>query len=264
MNMERYKTSARNHHGERGQEIIEFCVVLVLFVPLLIGSFVTGMSLIRCITAQQVCRDLDSMYMHGGDFSTYSMQQEAQRLAQGMDLELAASFSGSVASSDSASGKGLVTVTKLMWVGATTDTNCKAVLPATCTNHDSFVFEQRVKFGNISGLAATYPSSLGNPGSGAAYNSSGTGALLNSVTTAMPRSQPRAKQHDNLWDTTPTGRRRWWMDRKSTWWKPSSRIRTCWAALRVLECTPGISSSRLRSLRRWPANDASSGKEAFR
>ena len=171
MNMERYKTSARNHHGERGQEIIEFCVVLVLFVPLVIGSFVTGMSLIRSITAQQVCRDLDSMYMHGGDFSTYSMQQEAQRLAQGMNLQLASSYSGSVRNSDSASGYGLVTATELMYVGPTTGANCVAVGASNCTNHDSFVFMQRIQFGNISGLASTYPSSLGNPGSSATYNS---------------------------------------------------------------------------------------------
>lgn len=198
--------SERRRKGESGQEIIEFCIILVLFVPLVIGAFVTGMSLIRSITAQQVCRDLDSMYIHGGDFSTYAMQQEAQRLAQGMSLQLASSFDGSVRNSDSAAGSGLVTATEIMWVGATTDTNCKAVLPATCTNHDSFVFIQRVQFGNIGGLAATYPSSLGNPGSGATYSASGTGALQNPVTDGNAKvPSPAQGTMFNLWQTTNNG-----------------------------------------------------------
>jgi hypothetical protein len=199
------RRDTRRGRGERGQEIVEFCVVLVLFVPLLIGAFVTGMSLIRSITANQVCRDLDSIYIKGGDFSTYTMQQEAQRLAQGMNLQLASSFSGSVRNSDSASGSGLVTVTELMWVGATTDPNCVAVGGASkCTNHNSFVFMQRIQFGNISGLATTYPSSLGNPGSGAVYSSAGV--LQNPVTdsnAAVP--SPGQSNMQNLWQTTNNG-----------------------------------------------------------
>ena len=55
-------------------------LMAVLFVPMFLGAFIVGMNLIRSIQANQVCRDLDSMFIHGGDFSTYAMQQEAQRL----------------------------------------------------------------------------------------------------------------------------------------------------------------------------------------
>ena len=57
------------------------------------------------------------MYIHGGDFSTYPMQQEAQRLAQGLNLQIGASFAGNEQSNVGNSGNGLVTVTQIMWIG---------------------------------------------------------------------------------------------------------------------------------------------------
>ena len=80
--------AARRRRTQSGQEILEFGLVAVLLVPMLIGAFVVGMNLIRSIQCNQVCRDLDSMYIHGGDFSTYPLQQEAQRLAQGLNLQI--------------------------------------------------------------------------------------------------------------------------------------------------------------------------------
>ena len=45
-------------------------------------------------------------------------------------------------------GNGLVTVTQIMYVGATTDPNCVAVGASNCTNTGKFVFTQQVVFGN--------------------------------------------------------------------------------------------------------------------
>jgi hypothetical protein len=61
------RATTRRRRTQSGQEIVEFGLVAVLFVPMLIGSFVVGMNLIRSIQCSQVCRDLDSMYIHGGD-----------------------------------------------------------------------------------------------------------------------------------------------------------------------------------------------------
>ena len=127
---------------------MEFALAAVLFVPVLIGAFVVGMNLIRSIQANQVCRDLDDMYIHGGDFSTYPLQQEAQRLAQGLNLQIGASFAGNEQSNTGNAGNGLVTVTQIMWVGGPTSTSCVAVLPATCTNQSSFVYTQQMQFGS--------------------------------------------------------------------------------------------------------------------
>jgi hypothetical protein len=113
-----------------------------------LGAFVVGMNLIRSIQANQVCRDLDSMFIHGGDFSTYAMQQEAQRLAQGLNLQIGPSFSGNTQSNTGNAGNGIVTVTQIMYIGSTISTSCVAVGADNCTNHDSFVYTQQIQFGN--------------------------------------------------------------------------------------------------------------------
>jgi hypothetical protein len=140
--------TARRKKRQGGQEILEFALVALLFVPMFLGVFIVGMNLIRSIQANQVCRDLDSMFIHGGDFSTYPMQQEAQRLGQGLNLQIGASFAGNEQANTGNSGNGLATVTQIMYVGSTTSTSCVAVGAANCTNHDSFVYTQQIQFGN--------------------------------------------------------------------------------------------------------------------
>jgi Tfp pilus assembly protein PilW len=61
----------RRKRRQRGQELIEFSLTALLLGSMLVGSFVTGMNLIRSIEANQACRDLTDMYIHGADFSTY-------------------------------------------------------------------------------------------------------------------------------------------------------------------------------------------------
>ena len=101
------RATARRRRTESGQEMVEFALVAVLLVPMLIGAFVVGMNLIRSIQCNQVCRDLDNMYIHGGDFSTYPLQQEAQRLAQGLNLQIGAGFAGNQQSNAGNTGNGL-------------------------------------------------------------------------------------------------------------------------------------------------------------
>jgi hypothetical protein len=140
--------AARRNKTQNGQEILEFALVAVLLMPMFLGAFVVGMNLIRSIQANQVCRDLDSMFIHGGDFSTYPMQQEAQRLAQGLNLQIGASFAGNTQSNTGNSGNGIVTVTQIMYIGSTLSTSCVAVGAVNCANHDSFVYTQQTQFGN--------------------------------------------------------------------------------------------------------------------
>lgn len=161
----------RRKKTQKGQEIIEFALVACIFVPLFMGSFVVGMNLIRSIQCNQVCRDLVDMYIHGGDFSTYALQQEAQRLAQGLNLQIGSSFTGNQQTNTGNGGNGLVTVSQIMWVGSTTSSSCIAVGAANCTNNDSFVYTQQVQFGN-GALSNSNTVTLGTP-TGATINSSG-------------------------------------------------------------------------------------------
>lgn len=140
--------TARRRKTQSGQEIFEFALVAVLLAPMFLGSFIVGMNLIRSIQCNEICRDLDDMYIHGADFSTYPLQQEAQRLAQGLSLQIGASFSGNEQSNTGNGGNGLVTVTQIMWIGGPTSANCVAVGASNCTNQNSFVFTKQIQFGN--------------------------------------------------------------------------------------------------------------------
>src|ERR1700730_3300633 len=94
----------RRRKTQSGQEIIEFALVAILLVPTFLGTFIVGMNLIRSIQCNQMCRDLTDMYIHGADFSTYAMQTMAQRLAQGLNLQIGSSFAGNSASNTGNSG----------------------------------------------------------------------------------------------------------------------------------------------------------------
>jgi hypothetical protein len=154
------RAPAHRRKTQSGQEIVEFALVALLFVPIFIGAFIVGMNLIRSIQTNQVCRDLDDMYIHGGDFSTYPLQQEAQRLAQGLNLQIGAPFAGNEQSNTGNAGNGLVTVTQIMWIGSTTSASCLAVGASNCTNQNSFVYTQQMQFGNGS-LASSSAVTLG-------------------------------------------------------------------------------------------------------
>lgn len=186
-------------------------------VPIFLGSFVVGMNLIRSIQCNQVCRDLDDMYIHGADFSTYPIQQEAQRLAQGLNLQISGfvgdqgGTSGHEQANTTNTGNGLVTVTQIMWVGGTTSASCTSVAPQACTNQDSFVYVQQIQFGNGS-LANSNtvtvgqcPSSIMNT-SGEVVNSDNNGVLNNNIvnaSAALPGSAQTAMQ--GLWQSGPSG-----------------------------------------------------------
>jgi hypothetical protein len=187
------RPTARRRSTQSGQEILEFGLVAVLLVPVLIGAFVVGMNLIRSIQCNQMCRDLDNMYIHGGDFSTYPLQQEAQRLAQGLNLQIGSAFAGNQQSNTGNLGNGLVTVTQIMWIGSTTSASCLGVLPATCTNANSFVYTQQIQFGNSALLSAM---TMGQ--CTAAINSSGI--VQNYITNGAAALSGSAKTNiTNVW-----------------------------------------------------------------
>lgn len=192
----------RRRKRQSGQEIIEFGLVCILFVPLLMGSFVVGMNLIRSNSANQVCRDLTDMYIHGADFSTYAMQQLAQRLAQGLNLQIGSSFTGNLSSNTSNNGNGLVTVTQVMYIGPTSGGVCSSVGAANCTNHDAFVYLQQIQFGNGT-LANSNTVTLGSPTGATMTN---TGAVLNYITDTHAKlaSAPQTMM-TNQWQTTNNG-----------------------------------------------------------
>jgi hypothetical protein len=182
----------------KGQELVEFSITALMLAALLVGCFVTGMNLIRSIQVNQVCGNMDDMYIHGADFSTYAMQQLAQRLAQGLGLQIGTTFTGNNAGNTSNQGNALVTVSRVMYVGSTTSPNCVAVGASNCTNANSFVFTQRIQFGNGT-LSGQAPSTVGSPTTTVI---SSAGVITNPVTDAgakLPAAYQTSFNH--LWQT---------------------------------------------------------------
>lgn len=185
--------------SQRGTQIMEFGLVALLFVPLMMGSFVTGMNVIRSIQTNHITRDMANMYIHGADFSDRAMQTLAKKLATGMDLQIGTG-TGNVADNLANSGRGIFWVSKLMWVGTTAQPSCQAALPAACTNANKFVFLEHIRFGNGALETSDRDASVGHPG--AARDTFGriTVDVVKTANAAVP--EPYQTTLYNLWQVT--------------------------------------------------------------
>lgn len=143
----------RRRSSQAGQEIMEFALVGLMFVPLFLGMFIASMNLIRAIQVTHVCRDIGNMFIHGGDFSDYGLQSQAARLANGLGLDVGSTFTGNRNANNSGAGRGVVIISQITFIGAP---SCAAVAPAACTNSNQYVFTQRIVFGNTSLRASNF------------------------------------------------------------------------------------------------------------
>ena len=195
------KVTERRRRTQGGQEIVEFAFVALMFIPLIMGMFSTGMNLIVSIQANNLVRSLANLSIHGADFSTYPYQQLAQKMSTGLGLQFP-SFTGNTASNLGTSGSAIIRITQIMYVGSNTDPNCVAVGAANCTNRNSFVFNHRVSFGN-STVATAHPSFVGDP-TGATISS--TGNVSNPVTSSFAKVGTSGQTAlASLWQTTSNG-----------------------------------------------------------
>jgi hypothetical protein len=198
--MGRRNWSKRNRRGERGQEMLEFTLVTwLILIPMFLGMISIGMNLVRSNQVTFVTGDIGTMYIQGQDFSTYAMQALAAREASGLNLQIGSSFTGNNASNTgTTTGSVIVTLTEFMYIGATTAPTCVGVAPATCTNANSFVYRQRIQFGN--GSLATAPVSIAGTPS-ASISISNTGVVSNYITDShaqLPTAADAAM--DGLWN----------------------------------------------------------------
>lgn len=127
-------------HGplqERGAAVIEFMMVALFCVPLLLGTMVLGLDLIREMQVTQVARDAGRMYSNGIDFTQSANQNLLVSLAQGLGL--------------SASGTGNAAVIFSTLIYADQNACTAAGLSSSqCTNMNHTVVIKRVVVGNSS------------------------------------------------------------------------------------------------------------------
>ena len=185
---------------------MEFALGAMLMIPIFLAMFNTGMNLIRSIEVQSVTRDMDDLYIHGADYSSYGYQQLAQTLATGMNLQFP-SFSRRDQPGDE--HRHLRRRHRMGEPGGVRRPHhgptCTAALPTTCTNANSFVFTQRIVFGN-SNLTTQKNSTLGTP-TGATLSTSGI--VANPATDANAKLPSAGQTYmTNLWQTTANGQSR--------------------------------------------------------
>ncbi len=159
----------RNRQQERGAALVEFVVSSIFWVPLLLGTLVIGLTLIRAIQVTQVCRDTAHMYAYGVDFSQSSNQNLIINESQGLNM----STSG---------GNGVIILSTLTYIDSTA---CAAggYTTSNCPNYQYVVFTKRITFGNT----AVYTSTFGSP-SASIISSTGDISTQNYLTDPSVRA----------------------------------------------------------------------------
>lgn len=136
-----------------GVSSIEFAFSMLIMLPLLLGTGVMGINMIRALQTVQLARDAGHMYARGVDFALPGNQTIIADL--GSDLGLSAT---------AGQGNAVVILSTLSYI----DKNACAAVgavdangnpTAACTNYTQWVFAQRLAVGNTS----VRGSNFGNP-----------------------------------------------------------------------------------------------------
>jgi hypothetical protein len=151
------------HCKVRGVSTIEFAFGLLVLAPLLLGTGVTGINMIRSLQTIQLARDAGHMYARGVDFSQPGNLTVLVNLGQSLGL-----------SATAGQGTAVVILSELTYVD---DNTCNAVGAATngvhngtCTNYGYWVFEQRIELGNTTIRTSNYGSPITSGPNGVAVD----------------------------------------------------------------------------------------------
>jgi hypothetical protein len=128
-------SARRGKCGQQGSALLEFLLAsLLLIFPLLFGTFLFGMRLVRANQVAEVCRDAGHMYAYGVDFSQTSSQNVLAQLAQGLKMT-------------PTGGNGVVILSTITFIGPN-DCTAGGYTSGTCPNVNNTVFTQRIVVGN--------------------------------------------------------------------------------------------------------------------
>jgi hypothetical protein len=127
----------------RGVSSLEFAFVILTLLPLLLGTGVVGINMIRTLQTIQLARDAGHMFARGVDFS------------QPGSAAILGNIGGSLGLSTTAgSGSAVVILSALTYVDRNLCTAAGAVdgngNPYNCTNYTKWVFTRRLTIGNTS------------------------------------------------------------------------------------------------------------------
>jgi hypothetical protein len=133
----------QNRSPARATSVPLYALGAIFLVPLGIGVLLVNSSARRNDHANQVSRDVASMYSQGVDFSNTANQDIALNVADGLGMNLRG-------------GNGVLILSKIRVVH---ESDCSAMAPANCANKGYAVVTQRFVIGN----KTLRPSSFGTP-----------------------------------------------------------------------------------------------------
>jgi hypothetical protein len=149
----------------RGTLLPLYALGAIFFVPLAIGVLLVNNTANRNDHANQVSRDVASMYAQGLDFSNTANQDIAMKVAEGLGMDLRG-------------GRGVLILSRLRVVHGS---DCTAAGPGHCSNDGYAVITQRYVIGN----AALRSSSFGTP----AHVDPGTGTVRDWANDVTARAE---------------------------------------------------------------------------
>jgi hypothetical protein len=133
----------QNRSPARATSVPLYALGAIFLVPLGIGVLLVNSNASRNDHANQVSRDVASMYSQGVDFSNTANQNIALNVADGLGMNLR-------------DGKGLLILSKIRVVH---ESDCSAMAAPACANKGYAVVTQRFVIGN----KTLRPSSFGTP-----------------------------------------------------------------------------------------------------
>ncbi len=139
------KYGARSKARQRGSTLVEFMLSTLVWVPLLLGTIVFGINLIKALQVSQLSRNSGHMYAYGVDFT--------QPQNSALLVRMAAFMKNQQNTYD-----GAILLSKITLV---TQSDCDAANLKICPNVDKYVFTSLFVFGNFQYAK----SKLGNPNS---------------------------------------------------------------------------------------------------
>ena len=139
----------------RGVSAIEFAFSLLVMGPLVLGTGVMGINMIRALQVVQLARDAGHMYARGIDFSLPGNQTVLADLGSNVGL-----------STTAGTGNAVVIFSSLTYIDKNACAAAGAVdasgnPTAACTNYTKWVFAQRLVVGNTSVHSGNFGSPSG-------------------------------------------------------------------------------------------------------
>jgi hypothetical protein len=150
-----------------GVSSIEFAFSLLVMGPLLLGTGVFGINMIRALQTVQLARDAGHMYARGVDFGLTGNQTVLADLGTNVGL-----------STTAGSGNAVVIFSSLTYVDKNACAAAGAVdasgnPTAACTNYTKWVFAQRLTVGNTSIRNSNFGSPVTTGANGVTIQSDG-------------------------------------------------------------------------------------------